>query len=830
MKKYLIICEKRLQAESISQVLKLKKKGQYFEGPFKDGVAKLVYASGHLLRLKLPDEIIPDLKWTDPPTSYLPIPKNYDIIVNDDGKGRIKGLLSNIQTHLKDADSIILSTDSDNEGEAIGRNILTHFKWKKEVLRAWLSGGLDDTGINHAFNNLKGEFDTMPRFRAAEARQRTDRLFTFLTRAYSFYAKYGKFGTYLSQGQGRGSVVSVGRLQTVIVSIVGERDEEIKNFKSQNHFTPQALFNFKGAEIEAKLRNRVTEDIINAAPEGVYWEQQKATGDNIPLDKPLYIDKRKVLEFTSRLEENKSSAVISSSKSNTENDYPPITMELADAQMKIASSIGVSGSLAQVILEDLYEQGWTTYARTGHAELPRSLYEPQVRNSMINAVIQLPSLGNAAKLVRDIHDNKNSQYKPFLPKCFSDKEMEHYGIVPTSKVMTPTSLMQLKPQKQSGKKILHTSQNMIDAYEIIAERFLTAMLPPAQYSSQSIEVTMPVPDLLGHSDSVFYAKARKLIDAGWKAVFGNSNNNDITFPDLNVNDNGELISTSLSSKRTKPPKPYTLSTLPKKLANIGKEVRDPKLRALLSKSKGIGQPATRVTGIETVVARGYLGLKGDILSCLMRGYELLKYTPKWLKEPETSARLEDYMNQIVMCDNDADAITMRDTFERIQLERIEKLINHMIMKFQHDLGDVVKKVPKEVSPRMKKLIKSIAAKKNIPIPRGTLSDPMMAVEFFDAHAEKPDPAKAGTPSESAISYARKIQDACPDSVNINQDMYNNSVLLNEFINKNKKYLPPTEGQIKFIRSLVKKLPEGVKPPSNVETSADVARKFIDKYK
>lgn len=830
MKKYLIICEKRLQAESISQVLKLKKKGMYFEGPFKDGTAVMVYASGHLLRLKLPDEIIPDLKWSDPPTAYCPIPRNYDIIVNDDGKGRVKGLLSNIKTHMKDADSLILSLDSDNEGEAIGRNIVTHFKWKKEIFRAWLSGGLDNTGINNAFNNLKGEFDTMPRFRAAEARQRTDRLYTYLTRAYSFYAKYNKFGTYLSQGVGKGSVVSVGRLQTVIVSIVGERDEEIKNFKSQNHFTLNSLFNFKGAEIEAKLRNRVTEDIINAAPEGIFWEQQKATGDNIPLDKPLYIDKRKIMEFTNKLEENKQSATISSSKSNTENDFPPITMELADAQMKVASSIGVSGSLAQVILEDLYEQGWLTYARTGHAELPKSLYEPANRNGMINAVINLPSLSNAAKLVRDIHDNKNSQYKPFLPKCFSDKEMEHYGIVPTSEIMTPTRFAGLKPQKLSGKKVLHTSQNMMDAYEVIAERFLTAMLPPAQYSSQSIEVTMPVPDLLGHPDSVFHAKARKLIDAGWKGVFGNSNNTNTTFPDLSVNDNGELISTSLSSKRTKPPKPYTLSTLPKKLANIGKEVRDPKLRALLVNSKGIGQPATRITGIETVIARGYLGLKGDTLGCQTRGYELLKYTPKWLKQPETSASLEDYMNKIATCSNDVDAIAMRDRFEEIQLERIETLINHMITKFQSDLGEVAKKVPKEVSAKMKKLIKSIAAKKNIPIPRGTLSDPMMAADFLDTHIEKADPATAGLPTESTINYAKKIEAACPDNVIIDQNMYNNSVLLKEFINKNKKYMPPTEGQIKFVRSLVKKLPEGVKPPSDVETSADAARKFIDKYK
>jgi hypothetical protein len=59
-------------------------------------------------------------------------------------------------------------------------------------------------------------------------------------------------------------------------------------------------------------------------------------------------------------------------------------------------------------------------------------------------------------------------------------------------------------------------------------------------------------------------------------------------------------------------------------------------------------------------------------------------------------------------------------------------------------------------------------------------------------------------------------------------MYTDGKLLSDFINKNKKYLAPSEGQIKLIRSIVAKLPPNANIPSDVETSAEAASKFIDK--
>ncbi len=826
MKRYLAINEKRDQSEKLASAIGLKKGQNCYQGKYRDGQITVVWASGHLKRLKLPDEIIDNLSWQDPPTAYMPIPRNYETVVNDSGDGRIKGTLGNIGKHIKSADCVIIATDSDREGEAIGRMIVEHFNFRGEIKRAWLAAGLDKKSLTHAMTNLKGEFDTIGMYRAAEARARTDRLFTFLTRAYTYYSKFGKFGSYLSQGRGRSGTMSVGRLQTVIVNMIALRDEEIANFVAKDHYTLTGRFDFKGADIEASFNPAVTEGLIASQPEGVTWEQQKPRGDVIPLDKPLFTDKGMVTKFIKALDDKKNEAIIDASENSIEKDSPPNTFELADAQSVIGKKLNIDSGLVQTILEDLYEQGWTSYARTSKSEIPINLYEESERNGMFDAILQIPSLSKEAQLAKDIHNGNHSKYKPFLPKVFSKKDMEHYGIVPTNQVMTPNHFANLTPRKKEKGSIKHTADQMRGVYEIVCQQFICAMLPPAEYSAQKLKISMPVIDILGNQKSIFSAKARKLIDAGWKAAFGKSSSKDAEFPELSQGDGGVLKRVDSKKQRTKPPSRYTKTNLPKELSKVGKDVRDPELRKILKDAEGIGRPATRKSAIETVLDREYVSAKGETLYSTEKGRELVKYVPGWLKTPETSARLEDYMNKISALKNDEQALQMRDSFERMQTEKIEKLIQRMIDKFQGDLGERVGNAPKQVSLKMKKFIKSIAQRKGISIPRGTLSDPMMAKAFIDENFDKPKEGEVSAPSESQISFAKRIEEHLPEDVKIDQEIYKDARLLSKFIDKNKHFLPPSPKQIELVRSIVAKLPADAVVPSDVETSADAAREFI----
>jgi len=827
MKQYLAINEKRDQSVKLASAIGLKQGQNCFQGKFRDGQITVVWASGHLKRLKLPDEIIDGLSWQDPPTAFMPIPRNYDNVINDTGDGRVKGIVGNIGKHIRNADCVIIATDSDREGEAIGRKIIEHFNYRGEVKRAWLAAGLDKKSLTDAMTNLRGEFDTIGMYRASEARDRTDRLYTYLTRAYTFYAKYGKFGSYLSQGRGSAGTMSVGRLQTVIVNMICIRDEEIANFVAKDHYTLTGVFDFKGAEISASYSPKVTESMIQAMPEGVTWEQQKPKGDVIPLDKPLFTDKAQVTKFINALKSKCNEAIISVSENSTEKDSPPNTFELADAQAAIGKKLGIDSGLVQTILEDLYEQGWTSYARTSKSEIPINLYEASERNGMFDAIIQLPSLAQEAQMAKDIHNGSHPQYPSFLPKVFSKKDMEHYGIIPTNQVMTPNHFANLTPKKKEKGAIRHNADQMRGAYEIICQQFICAMLPPAEYTAQKLKISVPEKDILGNDESIFSAKARKLVDAGWKAAFGKSIGKDAEFPELQKGDGGTLKRVDSKKQRTKPPSRYTKTNLPKELSKVGKDIRDPKLRAILKDAEGIGRPATRKSAIEKVIEREYVSLKGETLYSTEKGRELVKYVPGWLKTPETSARLEDYMNKISDLKNDSQAIQMRDNFENMQIEKIELLIQRMIDKFQGDLGERVGNAPKQVSAKMKKFIKSLAQRKSIEIPRGTLSDPMMAKAFLDEHYSKPKEGEVYAPSEAQIRFAKKIASQVPESVIIDDNMYKDANLLSAFINDNKKYNKPSPKQIELVRSIIAKLPAGTDVPDDVEASADSASKFID---
>ncbi len=843
MSNTLIVTEKRDQAEKLALAMGWQKGNSCYTGNFNSESITVVWASGHLITLMDPDEINKNLSWQDKPDKLLPIPKDYPLKVIETPKNLPRPihadfLLGNIGKYVGKADKFIIATDSDREGEAIGRRVIEHFNYKGEVKRAWFAAGLDKKSLQQAMNNLKGEFDTIGWFRAAEARGRSDWAYQYLVRAYTFYAKYGKFGSYLSQGQGSAGVMSVGRLQTVVVAMIVRRDQEIKEFVSKEYYNINAGFDFKSNNIETSFSPSVNEDTISRAPEGVTWEPQKPKGDKVPLDKPLFTDKAVVEKFKKLLTENKDKAYISSYEETSEKESPPNTFALTDGQIAIGKALGVDGNLVQIILEDLYEQGWTSYARTSKSELPMNVYtESSERNSLLKSIEQLQGLTSIVTRAIDIHNGKDPQISKFTPKVFVRKEMEHHGIMPTHQVMTPQKLQSISPRKKDkGNKVRHTAAQMQEAYMIIARQFVQAFYPPAVYAAQHIKISVPVVDILGNKESVFKAKGRRLVDEGWKSLFKTkSTSKDKIFPKFAVKELGTLLSVNLKRGRTKPPLRYNEITMGKELENVGKDVPDPKLRKKLKDAEGIGRPATRKSAFETIVARGYVEVKKSEFYSTQRGQDLIKYIPKWLTTPVVSAEWEDYMTKICDQKDDRVAVEMRDKFVKMQMDRIEHLIKYMNDKFLGDLGERASQAPKAVSKKMKDAIKKIAKFHNVEIPRGTLTNPIMASAFFDEYGNKgkaggDNGGKTRPPSVGQVSLINKIKANLPKKVVFDDEIMGDISKASAFIKTNKKYLPPSPKMLSYLESIIAKLPSGTVVPEDVRLYAKSASEFIDKNK
>jgi DNA topoisomerase-3 len=833
----LVICEKKSQVESfIAAKIGWEMKSGYAV-MMRDGEEwRAVWSKGHLLTLMTPDEVVIGLSWqsTD---QLVPIPMDYRKKINKDENmpqhAKSEAYLDRIGFHLKKADEVIIGTDSDREGEHVGWSIIDHLGWDGPVRRLWLAAGLDPKSIKQAFDTIRGPERTKSWARAAEARGRSDWAFMFAVRAYTYYSKYGKFGKALGEGRGQAGTTSVGRVQTPTLGMVVRREEEIENFVSIPHFKISGIFspaNQDNATIEANYDARVTQEIIDSEPLGVHWEPSKEPPNDkgeVPLDKPLFIGKKEVASFTERLKEASEKATVLSYKDSSSATHPKKTYSLGDAQTDIGRALKIKSGSVQTILEDLYEQGYTSYARTSKAELPINYHDPENRRDMLSAISGISELSEAANTASQIHDGKHEKYKPFLPKVFVKVEMEHHGIIPTSKAMSDEKLKLMQPKKKNDKtqKVAHTSAMMQQAYLMVCKRYISAILPPATFSTQSVVFSIPVLDLLGTKDSRFKANAKRLSDPGFSAFFDQKLTSSSDLPAMTNGDAAKLHKAIKKESMTKPPSRYTSTSLQAAMESIAKEIRDPRLRALLKLENGIGTPATRSKIVETLEARNYIVLQGDNYIPTERGRAVIKAVPDWMSSPETSAVWEDYLAQICEITDDTEALRMRDNFVEKQTKLIEKLIKEMKEKYDGDLGERID--GGSVSPKMKKAIETISQRKGIKEDPEILKDFNKAKAFLDEHLG--ENAAPMPPSEKQIGLARKIMGQCggvtEDELKVSSKRC--SEYIDQNIDKYRASAKPSIKQKKYAEKLADELPDDKKPAPSIFENAAACSAFID---
>ncbi len=264
MAKVLVITEKPKVAQKIAQVLggksvKSERRGRVTIYRFKRGEEEwvVVPASGHVLELDFPDS---KREWTFP-VIYPPEKLVFRPIRSKSPYLRV------IREEGRDADMVIVATDLDTEGSAIGLEIVRYLGWEgdKEILRAEFSA-LTPEAIRRAFSDLK-PFD-YPRANAGWARRVLDlewganvtRALTLATREHSWV-----------------KVLSGGRVQSPALALIVKREEEIRNFVPRKYYVVTGVFETpRGETFEAialpprgqdriwdrELAERIKEDVL----------------------------------------------------------------------------------------------------------------------------------------------------------------------------------------------------------------------------------------------------------------------------------------------------------------------------------------------------------------------------------------------------------------------------------------------------------------------------------------------------------------------------------------------------------------------------------------
>src|SRR5215213_6859249 len=154
------------------------------------------------------------------------------------------------------------------------------------------------------------------------------------------------------------------------------------------------------------------------------------------------------------------------------------------------------------------------------------------------------------------------------------------------------------PRTNSDHDLSKMGADELKVYDLVAKRFLAVFHPEAVFERTRVETTV--------RENVFRTSGRRLIEAGWRAVYGelsegerpeDDSGGDQLLPRLEQGEGVQTRSVEWMRKETQPPRRFSDASLLGAMETAGKEIEDAELREAM-KDSGIGTPATRASIIE----------------------------------------------------------------------------------------------------------------------------------------------------------------------------------------------------------------------------------------
>lgn len=616
------IAEKPSLARTLAEALgSPRKQAGYFE----TAQGRVSWCIGHLYELYSPEDY--DERYKTWAAADLPIlPGAWKRKATKRGREQLKVL----RPLLKQATEVVNAGDPDREGQLLVDEVLEECGWKGKTARIWLQD-LTPAGIRKAAGQLKPNSAYLGLSQAAEARSRADWLVGMnLSRAYTIRGRM--------DGPGSG-VRSVGRVQTPTLALVVRRDEEIENFVSRDFFGVQATFD-AGRERVFAADWQLPEDLDGVDEEG----RLLAPG---PADAV-------VAKVTGR------PAEIARVERKKKSEAPPLPFTLADLQSHCSAKFGLAAQATLDVAQALYEtHKLTSYPRTDCAYLSENQHGEA--KGVLQAVAgNLPGLAphlKGASLAR-------------RHKAFNDKKVgAHTGLIPTA----------------NGGGAGRLSDIERKVYEAICKRYLGLYLPDFEFEQTVIEVAC-----VGER---FVAKGKRPLVAGWKALYGvedadasedadaeDGKEADRLLPAVNTGEAARCAAAQRVDKKTKPPARYTEGTLIKAMANIARMVTNPKVKARLRETAGIGTEATRASILEVLKKREFLQADGKKLISTPKGRALVHELPSALTLPDVTAAWEELLAEMADGKGDFAAFLAKqsDWVTRLVARAKEGLPGHLL--------------------------------------------------------------------------------------------------------------------------------------------------------
>jgi DNA topoisomerase-1 len=418
-------------------------------------------------------------------------------------KGKQK-IISQLKKEAEKADKVYLAPDPDREGEAIAWHIASEIKKKNpKIFRATFNEITKDA-VKQGIENA-GEID-LNLVNAQQARRILDRLVGYKVSPVLWKTVY------------RG--LSAGRVQSVALRMICEREKEIEEFVPQEYWSIQALLEKKSKEsFSAKLFKIDGEDF------------------QIPNEK-------KAVELKKDIEKNEFLVKEVKTEQNYRNPYPPyITSTL---QQDAARRLGLSAQRTMRIAQDLYEGieignegsvGLITYMRTDSTRIA------EVAKNSARKYIQ---------------QNFGEKYLPSFVREYKTKgkaQDAHEAIRPT--------YLDFPPEKVKS----YLNKEQFKLYQLIWNRFLASQMASALYNATTVDIEA--------GKYWFRANSRELLFDGFLKVYqdikeeNGEEEKEEKLPTLKEKEKLNLLDLLLGQHFTKPKPRFSEASLIKELEANG---------------------------------------------------------------------------------------------------------------------------------------------------------------------------------------------------------------------------------------------------------------------
>jgi DNA topoisomerase-1 len=482
------------------------------------------------------------------------------------GKG---ALIREIRDESDKADRVLLATDPDREGEAIAWHLSKVIKLPETAKCRIEFNEITKDAVKKAVKQPRTiDFD---RVNAQQARRVLDRLVGY-SLSPLLWAKVRKG-------------LSAGRVQSVAVRLICEREKEIEDFKPEEYWTIEAMLKpEKAPSFLAKLHS------INGK-------------------KPVINNKAMADKLVTKINETDFSVSKVERKDRRRKAMAPFTT--STLQQEAAKRLGFTSSRTMRIAQELYEGvnvgaegsvGLVTYIRTDSTRVSGESQD-EARNFII--------------------DKFGQDYYPHEPNVYKSRKSAqdaHEAIRPTSVYRRPEDL----------KKSL--SRDQLRLYKLIWSRFVASQMAPAVYDTITVDITGNKIVLRANSSQLKFPGHLAVYEEKEEQEESSKTEKSTKIPDLKEGQKLTVEKVMPDQHFTQPPPRYTEASLVK-----------------LLEEKNIGRPSTYAPIIETIIKRGYVERQAKQFFPTELGIivvDLLKENFPEIMEVEFTAEMEENLDQI----------------------------------------------------------------------------------------------------------------------------------------------------------------------------------------